>query len=164
MCRINGIIFDNRFPDSCQRREINKAMRDSMAAGGPDDYGDYHDGNLSLGHRRLSVLDLSPLGHQPYISDCGRYILVYNGELYNFSEVRRELQSKGRMFKSESDTEVLLYALIEWARTVLGDFGACLRSPFTIDIRERYCSPGIEAVSNHSIFGPISRCLHFLLN
>ena len=122
MCRISGVVFDDRYQDTDARRRILRAMRDTMAAGGPDDAGEYHDRNLALGHRRLAVIDLSQLAHQPYVSKCGRYVLAFNGELYNFREVRAELKKKGRGFESESDTEVLLYALIEWGTGCLERF------------------------------------------
>ncbi|MDP3514173.1 MAG: asparagine synthase (glutamine-hydrolyzing) [Sulfuritalea sp.] len=122
MCRISGLI-DGR---SCQDKELRlrtlRAMRDSMHAGGPDDAGEYLDDDISLGHRRLSIIDTSSLGHQPYLSPCRRYVLVYNGELYNFREVRDELRARGRVFRSESDTEVLLYGLIEWGVECLHQF------------------------------------------
>lgn len=122
VCRICGVIFDDRYADSDLRHRILRAMRDTMAAGGPDDAGEFHDGNVSLGHRRLSIIDLSPMGHQPFVSTCGRYVLTFNGEMYNFREVRAELEGKGHGFRSESDTEVLLCALIEWGADCLALF------------------------------------------
>ncbi len=122
MCRISGVIFDDRYTNSDLRHRVLRTMRDTMAAGGPDDAGEYHDGNVSLGHRRLAIIDLSPLAHQPYVSKCGRYALAFNGELYNFREVRAELEKKGHGFRGESDTEVLLYALIEWGSDCLERF------------------------------------------
>lgn len=85
-------------------------MRDTMAHRGPDDAGVYvsPDGCLALGHRRLSILDLSALGHQPMVSPDGRYWIVFNGEIYNFRELRLVLEAKGHRFCSTSDTEVLL--------------------------------------------------------
>ena len=80
---------------------------------GPDDYGIYTDKNVSFGHVRLSILDLSDAGHQPMVSSCGGYVLVYNGEIYNFKEIKQELESK-YTFVSHSDTEVVLYAIIEY--------------------------------------------------
>ena len=68
----------------------------------------------SLGHRRLSIIDTSSAGHQPFFSADGRYVLTYNGELYNYLEIKRELESKGYKFKTECDTEVLAYAFQEW--------------------------------------------------
>jgi asparagine synthase (glutamine-hydrolysing) len=90
-------------------------MRDTMAHRGPDDAGIFMspDGRLGLGHRRLSILDLSSLGHQPMSSPAGRYWIVFNGEIYNFRELRNELLPKGYRFRSMSDTEVLLALFAE---------------------------------------------------
>ncbi|MSR44635.1 MAG: asparagine synthase (glutamine-hydrolyzing) [Phycisphaerales bacterium] len=87
---------------------------DRITHRGPDDSGTYFpsrgdsEASIGLGHRRLSILDLSPLGHQPMMSPDGKVVLVFNGEIYNFQELRTELESKGHRFKSQSDTEVLL--------------------------------------------------------
>lgn len=83
---------------------------------GPDDGGIWIDGDagIALGHRRLSILDLSLHGHQPMASKCGRYILVYNGEVYNFADLRRILEDAGDCFVGGSDTEVLLAAFARW--------------------------------------------------
>ena len=77
---------------------------------GPDDYGEYFDktNRVGLFHNRLSILDTSELGHQPMISDCGDVVLIFNGEIYNFQEIRETLIEQGYFFKSNSDTEVLL--------------------------------------------------------
>jgi asparagine synthase (glutamine-hydrolysing) len=97
-------------------------MRDRLAHRGPDDSGLWTERGVGLGHRRLSIIDLSPAGHQPMHSQCGRYVLVYNGEIYNFEELRRDLP--GRAWRGHSDTEVLLEAFAAWgveqtlARTV----------------------------------------------
>ena len=89
-------------------------MRDTMTHRGPDDAGVYvaPDGRLGLGHRRLSILDLSSAGRQPMATPDGRYWIVYNGEIYNFLELRSDLEARGHRFRSRSDTEVLvaLYA------------------------------------------------------
>ena len=92
-----------------------------MAHRGPDDAGVYltPDGRLGLGHRRLSILDLSSLGHQPMVSPEGRYWIVFNGEIYNFRELRKDLQAKGYDFRSESDTEVLLALFAEYGPEML---------------------------------------------
>jgi asparagine synthase (glutamine-hydrolysing) len=83
---------------------------------GPDDEGFFVDGEVSLGHRRLSIIDLSELGHQPmeYTRDGRRAIVTFNGEIFNFREVRRDLEGSGYRFRSESDTEVILAAYLEW--------------------------------------------------
>jgi asparagine synthase (glutamine-hydrolysing) len=83
---------------------------------GPEDEGcwvDAHQG-VALGHRRLSIIDLSPAGHQPMQSRCGRFILVFNGEIYNFKALRRELEGSGQAFLGHSDTEVMLAAIGQW--------------------------------------------------
>ncbi|MDG1477075.1 MAG: asparagine synthase (glutamine-hydrolyzing) [Vicingaceae bacterium] len=78
--------------------------------------------NLALLHRRLSILDVSALGHQPYMSDDENYVLVFNGEVYNYKEIRKELKQKGHSFKSDSDTEVVLKAFIEWGKSCVNRF------------------------------------------
>jgi len=88
---------------------------------GPDDAGTWLDrpAGVLLGHRRLAVIDISPLGHQPMVSDDGRLAIVFNGEIYNFPELRRELEAHGVRFRSTSDTEVLLYGYREWGEHVV---------------------------------------------
>lgn len=112
MCRIAGI-FDPSMPNLPQ--EIVR-MRDAMKHGGPDDEGIYIDNELPLafGHRRLSIIDLSSAGHQPMSDLNGDLQIIYNGEIYNYPELKRELISKGHQFKTQSDTEVILKAYIEW--------------------------------------------------
>jgi asparagine synthase (glutamine-hydrolysing) len=89
-------------------------MADALAHRGPDDRGVWVDAaaGVALGHRRLSIIDTSPLGHQPMTSESGRYVLSYNGEVYNFAELRRELQH--HRFRGTSDTEVVLAAFEQW--------------------------------------------------
>ncbi|MCB0353021.1 MAG: asparagine synthase (glutamine-hydrolyzing) [Bdellovibrionales bacterium] len=88
----------------------------ALAHRGPDDRGTWEDQNVpfGLGHTRLSIIDLSPLGHQPMHSSSQRFVLAYNGEIYNFSEIHKELASRGRTFRGRSDTEVLAEAIDEW--------------------------------------------------
>jgi asparagine synthase (glutamine-hydrolysing) len=105
MCGINGIFHFNNKPID-ENQLVN--MRDSLIHRGPDDGGFYINNNIGLGHRRLSIIDTSIAGHQPYISENGRYIIVYNGEIYNYKSFYPELESKGFTLKSGSDTEVLL--------------------------------------------------------
>src|SRR5689334_16062020 len=86
------------------------AMNNSLHHRGPDDGGVWVDAaaGLALGSRRLAILALSAAGHMPMVSHCGRYVIAYNGEFYNFQDIRRELESSGEEFVSDSDTEVLL--------------------------------------------------------
>ncbi len=106
MCGINGI-----FHFQSQRKVDSKIltkMRDSMEHRGPDDKGLFVKNNIGLGHRRLSILDVSAAGHQPFSSDDERFVMVYNGEIYNFKEFYPELKSNGFDIKTGADTEVLL--------------------------------------------------------
>ncbi|VFQ47300.1 asparagine synthase (glutamine-hydrolyzing) [Desulfoluna butyratoxydans] len=92
---------------------------DSLHHRGPDDRGIYSDEQIQLGHVRLSIIDLSSKGHQPMPSHCGRYWISCNGEIYNFIELKRELVQLGCVFKSQSDTEVLLEAYAQWGSSCL---------------------------------------------
>src|SRR5712691_1034473 len=91
-------------------------MNDALWHRGPDDGGLWVDcaAGIVLANRRLAILDLSPAGHQPMISHCGRYVIAYNGEIYNFLDIRRELEKEGQYFVSNSDTEVLVDACALW--------------------------------------------------
>jgi len=91
-------------------------MRDKLVHGGPDDEGLYVNeaAGLAMGHRRLSIIDLSPTGHQPMTSADGRFTICYNGEVYNYRELKPELESKGFTFRGTSDTEVVLNAFAAW--------------------------------------------------
>jgi asparagine synthase (glutamine-hydrolysing) len=114
MCGISGFIYHG-----ISDLDLLKKMNDSIAYRGPDDSGEFlADYNtkykIGLAHRRLSILDLSPLGHQPMCSVDDRVVVVFNGEIYNFKEVRKRLSEKGYVFKSDSDTEVIIQAYIEW--------------------------------------------------
>lgn len=91
-------------------------MTDAIAHRGPDDSGAWIDAEagVALGQRRLSILDLSAAGHQPMLSEDGRLVITFNGEIYNFQDLRRELEGLGHRFRGHSDTEVLLAAILEW--------------------------------------------------
>lgn len=105
MCGISGI-FHLNYKQVDQNQLIK--MRDILEHRGPDDSGFYINNNIGLGHRRLSIIDTSSAGHQPFFSDNGRYTMVFNGEIYNYQSFIPELKNKGITFKSGSDTEVLL--------------------------------------------------------
>ena len=104
--------------------EVVAVMRDTLRHRGPDDEGLWRamDGSVVLGHRRLSIIDLSPGGHQPMADPSGDYQLVFNGEIYNFQELRDELCRAGHRFRSSSDTEVLLEAYRAWGTNCLERF------------------------------------------
>jgi len=99
-------------------------MTDVLTHRGPDDEGIYTDNDVSLGHRRLSILDLSKLGHQPMEYDHGgrRVVVTYNGEIYNFREIRKALEQKGHSFKSSTDTEIIPAAYLEWGERCVEKF------------------------------------------
>ena len=100
--------------------EILDAMRDRLVHRGPDSDGLWQEGGIGFAHTRLAVIDLGPGGAQPMVSDCGRYVLTYNGEIYNFRELRAELESKGDSFRSSCDTEVLLNLLRRYGADGIG--------------------------------------------
>ena len=110
MCGIVGFIKKQK------SIEILKDMLESQSYRGPDDSGVYFDtdSGIHLGHNRLAIQDLSSYGHQPFISNCKNYIIVFNGEVYNFKSIRNELKDLGYQFVSLTDTEVILYSYIEW--------------------------------------------------
>ncbi|MBA4196793.1 MAG: asparagine synthase (glutamine-hydrolyzing) [Chitinophaga sp.] len=112
MCRIAGIILDRPTDNTA----LVTAMANVMAHGGPDDDGIYvHEAEgIALAHRRLALIDLSPSGHQPMQSKSGKTIIVFNGEIYNYQEIKKQLLQKGYAFTSTSDTEVVLAAYEEW--------------------------------------------------
>ena len=109
-----GVVGQINFDGKPVKREFLKKMTDSIAHRGPDGVGHWVEQNIGLGHRRLTIIDTSPAGHQPMVSADQRYVLSYNGEIYNFRELRKELMDMGYAFNSKSDTEVVLTSLIEW--------------------------------------------------
>ena len=112
MCGIVGGV--SRYPDGIDAFAVQ--MRDSIAHRGPDDSGLWksNDGKVFLGSRRLAILDLSPSGHQPMQDDSGRLVIVFNGEIYNYVEIRPDLVKRGFRFKSTTDTEVLMSSYQAW--------------------------------------------------
>jgi asparagine synthase (glutamine-hydrolysing) len=114
MCGIAGVLHPSRSHEWL--RETADRMRDAILHRGPDGAGTWTDrsGVVALAHRRLSILDLSPLGAQPMESRFGRYVISYNGEVYNFAELRTQLATLGHTFRGGSDTEVMLAAVEAW--------------------------------------------------
>ncbi len=116
MCGIAGIVnFDGSEPSEKDLVRMMKRMRHR----GPDDYGRFTENGLGLGFVRLSIIDLSEAGHQPMFSPDERYVMVYNGEIFNYIELRKELCQKGYSFQTKTDSEVLLTAYREWGEEML---------------------------------------------
>ncbi len=115
MCGFAGFL-DPREGDRDVRLHLLSAMADTLVHRGPDDEGTWTDPEVGIGlaFRRLSILDLSPEGHQPMASADGRYVMVFNGEIYNHLELRQDLASRGDTFRGHSDTEVMLAAFVRW--------------------------------------------------
>lgn len=113
MCGIAGLLCSGTSRKAAELENIVSDMADALLHRGPDDKGMWvdKDSGVALGHRRLSIIDLSQEGHQPMVSYCGRYVMVYNGEVYNFKILRKELESDGLKFRGHSDTEVMLAAI-----------------------------------------------------
>ncbi len=116
MCGIAGFIDTPCDKAEAELRATVLGMADALRHRGPDDGGAWVDAaaGVALGHRRLAVIDLSPEGRQPMPSACGRYVIVFNGEIYNFADLRRELAGLGHRFRGHSDTEVMLAAISRW--------------------------------------------------
>jgi len=113
--------------------ETARAMGDAIRHRGPDDWGVWTDeaAGLALSQRRLSIIDLSPAGHQPMVSACGRFVIAYNGEVYNHQEMRGQLEARGIAFRGHSDTEVILEACAAWGvehtvKALIGMFAIAL--------------------------------------
>ena len=170
MCGISGIINKNN--KSVEESLIHQ-MTEIIAHRGPDSSGSYLYKNIAFGHRRLSILDLSSSGHQPmkYLDDL---VITYNGEIYNFIEIREELIQKGYIFDSNSDTEVILKAYHYWGKTCVNYFNG-MWSFSILDIKQKivFCSRdrfGVKPfyyIENNDLFSfgsEISQLLPFLPN
>lgn len=116
MCGIAGFIFS--LNDNTSHESNLKEMTSAIQYRGPDDSGTWIDqsAGIAIGHRRLSIIDLSPQGRQPMVSACGRYVTVFNGEIYNYRAIREELEGCGAapQWRGHSDTEVMLAAISRW--------------------------------------------------
>jgi asparagine synthase (glutamine-hydrolysing) len=119
MCGVTGILELNGEPPS---REVLQRMANAIAHRGPDGEGVYVEGPVGLGHRRLAIIDLTDAGRQPMSTADGRFTISYNGEVYNYRELRAELESLGHRFRSRTDTEVVLEALARWGNRALERF------------------------------------------
>ncbi len=111
MCGIVGILDLNQDPVAAR---LIKEMSEVIRHRGPDDQGYFIDENLALAHRRLSIIDLSPAAHQPMANEDATIIMIYNGEIYNFQELRAELTARGHRFHSQTDSETVIHSYEEW--------------------------------------------------
>ncbi len=116
MCGITGFLDVSKDLDQTSLQVITTQMMDTIRHRGPDDSGEWMDAQsgIALGFRRLAILDLSPAGHQPMLSADGRYVIVFNGEVYNFNQLRSELAGLGHTFRGHSDTEIMLASICQW--------------------------------------------------
>jgi asparagine synthase (glutamine-hydrolysing) len=114
MCGLAGFIDFSANADVGSLLADVRRMTDTLKHRGPDDADYWADTGIALGHRRLAILDLSPAGRQPMVSACGRYRIVFNGEIYNFGILRADLETLGHRFRGHSDTEILLAACAQW--------------------------------------------------
>lgn len=123
MCGIVGVI-NNNSQNKKEFENILGAMRDTMIHRGPDGYGTWvsDDGSVGLGHRRLSIIDLSDAGKQPMSNPEKSIWVTYNGEIYNHIEIRKELETIGYKYKSNSDTETIIYAYQQWGMECFNKF------------------------------------------
>lgn len=114
MCGIAGFVDVKRTREADRLRAQVKAMTDCLHHRGPDGEGGWVQDHVALGHRRLAIVDLSESGRQPMTSSSGRYVIVFNGEIYNFQDLRADLAARGSRFTGTSDTEVMLEAFEKW--------------------------------------------------
>ena len=112
MCGINGIAFSSRSKKRIDEPVLRR-MRDVIAHRGPDDAGEFFDANIALGHRRLSIVDVSH-GAQPMFNEDKSKVIIYNGEIYNHQDFREELEAKGHIYKTHCDTETILHLFEEY--------------------------------------------------
>src|SRR5204863_3015560 len=119
MCGICGIVSERSqpaWPEAIDR------MTAVLRHRGPDDEGRYIDAGVALGHRRLTIIDLTSAGHQPMTNEDGRLWLTYNGEIYNHRDVRSDLIARGHRYHSETDSETILHAYEEWGERAVERF------------------------------------------
>src|SRR5579863_2220407 len=120
MCGITGV-FDTRGLRAIDR-DLLARMTTVIRHRGPDDVGYHFAPGIGLGHRRLSIIDLSPLGHQPLFNEDGTVCVTYNGEIYNYLDLFEQLQARGHKFRSRCDTEVIVHAWEEWGEDCVKHF------------------------------------------
>ena len=133
MCGINGVVWRHAAPEN--RDVLIRSMNDALAHRGPDDSGAWQSAQVDLGHRRLCVIDTSEANRQPMCSADGDHVLIYNGEIYNYQELRKTLEGLGHNFRTSGDTEVLLVGFAAWGIDVFsrcnGIFAAAIYTQST---------------------------------
>lgn len=134
MCGIVGVCNLNGEPVPTV---LLKRMTDIIVHRGPDGEGHYTDGPVGLGHRRLAIIDLSPAGRQPMGNETGQVVITYNGEIYNYQNLKTELQAKGHHFTSRTDTEVVVHAYEEWGEQCIERFNGMFAFAIWDGPRER---------------------------
>lgn len=144
MCGVTGVVELNGLPAS---PVVVRAMANALAHRGPDSEGLVVDGPVGFGHRRLAILDTTPAGQQPMATPDGRFLLNYNGEVFNFSELRVELEALGHRFRSRCDTEVVLAAWAEWGPASL----VRLNGMFALAVLDRWTGEVVLARDRYGI-------------
>src|SRR5579862_6116987 len=119
MCGIAGICNVDGEPVALT---LLRRMTDRLAHRGPDGEGQFADGPIGLGHRRLAIIDLTPNASQPISNESGTVVVTYNGEIYNFQNLRVELEARGHQFHSRTDSEVVAHAYEEWGTAAVEQF------------------------------------------
>lgn len=156
MCGIVGIL---NIDDSPVSYKVLRKMTNALSHRGPDGEGYYHNGSIGLGHKRLAITDLTNAGSQPMKSDDGRYVIAFNGEIYNFQEIKSKLKGNGQVFCSSSDTEVALKSISEWGISSIETWNGMFAFAFWDNekrelylARDRYgMKPLYISISNKSI-------------
>ncbi len=165
MCGLTGFLIH---PNSMPERPVDSIVRESaksLTHRGPDAIGIWcgENNSIAMGHRRLSIIDLSETGGQPIHSTCGRYVMVFNGEIYNFLELRKQLSAEGVEFDGHSDTKVLIESVSKWGieKTIKKTIGMFAIAVWDKKIK-RYIYVGIGLVRSHCTMAGIKvfLCLH----
>lgn len=155
MCGIAGIVSRSQSLHRKCLREVTTRMASALAHRSPDDSGIWwnESANISLGHQRLSILDLSTTGRQPMMSRCKRFVVVFNGEIYNIRELKEELVARGHRFVGARTQKLSWRQFQNTASTLYSVCGtACLQSPSGIADIAGCISFAIVSASSHSIF------------
>ena len=147
MCGIAGFISKERNAPQTEREILLDKMCKIITHRGPDEQGLTVQGRAALGMRRLSIIDLKS-GQQPIYTEDGNLIIVFNGEIYNFKELKAELESLGHKFKTNSDTETIVHAYEEYGTNCLEKLRGMLPSPFGTNAKNRFLSPEIASAKN----------------